>query len=263
MWTRRDLGAAALGMGAAAALPGASALAAPGRRSAPGAAFGLAPRVGANWAKHQSQSAARLLQLPAGVRLQAGPMGAVDRNGIAIWSRASWTGDFRVSFRTTKLDANVGAGPETLFLLLYFGVQGDGTPGRPASLAAWPAATTPYTHAYADHIRGARVTFYLQPPGASGEVQPISAAYFKADGSRNAVAASVNEGFPGLRGVTYGWTVRRTGDTVTVTQTGGGGRTRVARFTHPGFGEFAGSGSFGLLASPGRVADVTSFAVSR
>src|SRR4051812_19970938 len=74
MWTRRQLGAAALGAGMGPA-------AAP---AATDARFALAPDVAARWAKHQSESAPRLVQLPDGVRLRAGPMGAPDRNGLAI-----------------------------------------------------------------------------------------------------------------------------------------------------------------------------------
>lgn len=224
------------------------------------AAFALAPSAADGWATHRTQAAARLVQLPDGVRLEAGPMGAADRNGLAVWSRASWTGDFRASFETRKLDGNVGAGAESLFLLLYFGVRGDGTPGHPAGMADWPGSTTPYTHAYAEHVRGARLTFYFQAPGAAGEAAPVSAAYFKADGSRNPVPAESRVAFPGVHGVPYGWTVRRVGDVVTVMQNARGTR-RVVTIASTAFGRHAAAGSFGLLVSPGRRVQVTDFSV--
>lgn len=252
MLTRRSFGAAALGLGAA--LPIAS-----GAAAAASSSFSLGPGVAKRWAKHQSQSAPRLLQLPNGVRLQSGPMGAVDKNGLAIWSRASWTGDFRAAFKTRKLDANTGAGDQRLFLLFYFGVQGDGTQGRPANPADWPGSTVPYTHAYADHVRGARISFYLQLPG-DGETGPLGAAYFKADGSRNSVKPGRNVAFPGLRDVVYGWTIRRVGNAVTVTQTDGGA-SRSVTFSSPGFGQYAASGSFGLLVAPGRIVEVTDLTI--
>jgi hypothetical protein len=262
MITRRQLGAAALGAGAALT-GGAGGLAlVPRPADAATNPFALAPDVAARWAKHQSEPGPRLVQLDNGVRLRSGPMGAVDRNGLAIWSRASWTGDFRATFKTRKRDANVGVGDQSLFLLLYFGARGDGTPGHPASLADWPGSTTPYTHAYAEHVSGARLTFYFQPPGAAGEEQPVSAAYFKADGSRNPVAAAEAVLFPGRRGVAYGWTVRRVGDTVTVTQNDAGTKRSVS-FTSAAFTQFANAGSFGLLVAPGRAVEVRRFAVSR
>jgi hypothetical protein len=261
MWTRRQF-AAVLGMGIAVPAVGAAS-GATARPSATSSDFALGPRFDRHWAKHQSESTARLVQLPKGVGLQAGPMGAVNRNGLAIWSRTSWSeGDFRVRFKTRKLDTNVGAGSESLFLLFYFGVQGDGTPGHPVSLAEWPGSTVPYTHAYAEHIRGARITFYFQPPGATGETQPLSAAYFKADSSRNSVVAEATVNFPGLRGVLYGWTVHRVGDAVTVTQKGNGA-PRSVTFSSPAFGQFASAGSFGLLVSPGRHVQVTNFSVTK
>jgi hypothetical protein len=256
MWTRRRFGAAALGTGAV--LPAAGACAPPASaRAARDAAVNLG-----GWAVHRGQSSAQPVPIAGGVRLQAGPMGAVDRNGLAIWSPAPWAGDFRASFRTRKLDGNVGRGGESLFMLLYFGAQGDGTPSHPANMAAWPGSTVPYTHAYAEHVRGARITFYFQPPGAAGEVQPLSAAYFRADGSRNAVRGSSSTGFPGLRNVAYGWTVRRTGDAVTVTQSDGYARRSVT-FASAAFGQFAGAGHFGLLVSPGRTVEVAGFTLAR
>jgi hypothetical protein len=255
MWTRRRFGAAALGAGAI--LPAASACVPAATAGVVREATGLG-----GWAVHRGQSSAQLVAPPTGARLQGGPMGAVDRNGLAIWSPSPWAGDFRASFRTMKLDGNVGRGGESLFMLLYFGVQGDGTPGHPANMAGWPGSTVPYTHAYAEHIRGARITFYFQPSGAVGEVQPLSAAYFRADGSRNAIRGSSSVGFPGLRNVTYGWTVRRAGNAVTVTQADGAARRSVT-FSSAALGQFAGSGNFGLLVSPGRIVEVTGFSVAR
>lgn len=258
MWTRRQLGAAVLGT--AAASPVGNGLAA--RAAAIDGRFALAPRVGSRWAKHQHEQAPKLVQLRDGVRLQAGPMGAVDRNGLAIWSRALWGGgDFRLSFGTTKLDANVGVGSQSLFFLLYFGVQGDGGPGHPANLADWPATTVPYTHAYADHVRGARLSFYYQAPGANGETGPVGCAYFKADGSRNSIPPRGDAAFPGLRGVSYAWTVRRAGDAVTVRQKDGA-TIRSVTFASAALGQFAAAGNFGLLVAPGRDVDVTNFSVA-
>jgi hypothetical protein len=261
MWTRRQL-AAVLSMSVAVPAFGAAS-SAMARPTAKGSGFALAPSFDRYWAKHQSESMARLVQLPKGVGLQAGPMGAVDQNGLAIWSRTSWSeGDFRVRFKTRKLDANAGVGSESLFLLFYFGVQGDGTPDHPVNLAEWPGSTVPYTHAYAEHIRGARITFYFQPPSATGETQPLSAAYFKADGSRNSVQPESTVVFPGLRNVLYGWTVHRVGNAVTVTQRGDGA-PRSVTFSSEAFGQFASTGNFGLLVSPGRHVQVTNFSVKK
>ncbi len=69
-------------LGVAFGMPSASCAGA--RSPADPGPFALGPKVGSNWATHQSESTAQLVQLPTGVGLQAGAMGAVDRNGLAI-----------------------------------------------------------------------------------------------------------------------------------------------------------------------------------
>jgi hypothetical protein len=251
---------ASAALGVAFGMPSASCAGA--RTPADPGPFALGPKVGSNWATHQSESTAQLVQLPTGVGLQAGPMGAVDRNGLAIWSRSTWSeGNFQVSFKTRKLDANNGTGKESLFLLLYFGVQGKGTADYPVNLADWPGTTVPYTHAYAEHIRGARITFYYQPPGKNSETQTVSAACFNADGSRTSVKASSTVKFLQRRDVLYGWTVRRVGTVVTVTQNRAGAPRSVS-FTSPAFAPGTTPEHFGLLVSPGRYVQVTDFSVT-
>lgn len=260
MLTRRQL-AGALGLGPA--MP-AACVAAPASPPPAAAAdpFALAPLVGSNWARHQSGTAPQLLQLAAGVRLRAGPMGAVDRNGLAIWSRAAWPErDFQARLKTRKLDRNVGAGPQSLYLLLYFGVQGDGTAGHPTSPAAWPAGTVPFTHAYAQHIRGARLTFYFQPAGSTSETQPVALAWFNADGSRRSLRPVSPVSFVQERDVAHDWTVRRLGETVTVTQAVAG-KAETVTFRDPILARLPAPQHFGFLVSPGRDAQVTGFAVA-
>jgi len=71
---------------------------------------------------------------PDGIVLRSGPIAAGDSGHAVLWTKASFTGDLRIEYDYTRLDANRD---HTSVCILYFDATGLGTPEFPKDIFAW------------------------------------------------------------------------------------------------------------------------------
>lgn len=87
--------------------------------------------------------------------LASGPVAAGDAGHCVLWTRPSFAGDLRVSYRFTRLDANLDHVSVCILYLLASGV-----PPKPADIAAWSdERRVPRMHLYFDHMQCLHVSY--------------------------------------------------------------------------------------------------------
>ena len=257
-----------------AALTGAVALAASPLllrpRPALAADFGLTPDYSVNWGVHKDPVlGASVTQDVAGVTLKAAPYvysseaDLLARSSVVIWSRAPWTGDFKLSFEFTRLDGTTRTTGTGIGAMLYFHATGAGSNLHPASFADWPSAR-PSEDDYTRYGRGLRITwsnFNSVTPGNSNEMRlrsfEFTTAYPKKIGSDSAAK------FPFTKGVKYQLTFVRQGSKFTaIVKNTLTGRSEKASWTASQIRRFS-SGHFGIRHQPGREARYENFVIAR
>jgi hypothetical protein len=228
--------------------------------------YALSPDYRVRAAKHQAGGADSLVtQLAAGLgaQLKGGSVVGDDTNGLALWFTRRTTLDWDMSFTTKKLDATtpVGNALTEEMLLVYFGCTGNGG-SFPADVSAWPATTNPWSHNYRANLKGAALTLYNQTDAAATVAHTVALGIFKGDDTRTNVAGTTT--FPFVQNTVYTWTIRRRGETVTVSATDGA-TTWSDSFTAPAGATLAtnaDAGNIGLVVSPQRQIEVGDLTVT-
>jgi hypothetical protein len=230
--------------------------------------YALSPDYTARAAKHQAGGAdSSVVQLAAGLgaQLKGGSVVGDDTNGLALWFTRRTTLDWDMSFTTKKLDATTptsGALTEEL-MLVYFGCTGNGG-SFPADVSAWPATTNPWSHNYRANLKGAAITLYNQTDASATVAHAVALGIFKGDDTRTNVAPATGTLFPFVQNTVYTWTIRRRGETVSVSATDGA-TTWSDSFTAPSgttLATYADAGNIGLLVSAQRQVEVGDLTVT-
>jgi hypothetical protein len=223
--------------------------------------YALSPDYAAKYAKHQAAGADSLVtQLGAGLgaQLKGGSVVADDTNGLGLWAKRRTTLGWDVSFTTKKLDATTptsGALTEEL-MLVYFGCTGNGG-SFPTDVSAWPATTNPYSHNYRANLKGAALTLYNQTDANATVAHAVALGVFKGDDTRTNVTG-LGTIVPFVQNTVYTWTIKRRGETITVSVTDGA-TTWADSFTAPPgalLSTYADAGNIGLIVSPQRQIEV-------
>jgi hypothetical protein len=241
----------------------------------PAGQFRLAPDYTIDWATLRAPIPApsSVVQIGSpvstGVQMSGHTAGASGElvGNVALVSRnksgPGWTGGFTLK-RTDAFAPASGGG--AAFLILGFGMVGDGTTGRPADVAQWPGGMEPVSTEFRDHITGARLTFFFNN-NALGVDPPASVpslAVFNADGSVTTIAADGSPaGLNQARNFPFVYTLAlstASPPVLTLTQHDASVPTdRTITWTSALLGTRASpsQGSFVWLCTPGRVAQIT------
>jgi hypothetical protein len=241
----------------------------------PAGQFRLAPDYTIDWATLRAPIPApsSVVQIGSpvstGVQMSGHTAGASGElvGNVALVSRnksgPGWTGGFTLK-RTDAFAPASGGG--AAFLILGFGMVGDGTTGRPADVGQWPGGMEPVSTEFRDHTTGARLTFFFNN-NALGVDPPASVpslAVFNADGSVTTIAADGSPaGLNQARNFPFVYTLAlstASPPVLTLTQHDASVPTdRTITWTSALLGTRASpsQGSFVWLCTPGRVAQIT------
>jgi hypothetical protein len=192
-----------------------------------------------------------------GVVLAGGAVGTPTANNVAIWSRPQATGDFSISFTTrrTAVTTPIGTQTEGGLYLLVGAEAADAV--HPNNIAAWVSATQPSLAGYRAIVRAAVLPLYQRTQADASDQLAALLTLWNGDGTTTSVAPSTATTWPALSANDYLWTVRKTGNALTVSQRDPGGVTRTATFTSSSIGAIAADGNFGFVCTAGHSVQIT------
>jgi hypothetical protein len=228
----------------------------------PPQAMPLGPDMTDYWQVQKGGDGAAV-QTTTGMRIGGGTWGSDSVNTITVHTRLRHTGNYTITFKTKQTAQTDSTGGQTETRLgLVIGMRGKGDAAHPDNLMGWNPNFDPSITGYRDAVKGIVLQMYRRATGVTTNTRIAEATCWSADGtSPNPTAVGTLPIMNFVPGTTYSWTLTRSGNTLTLSQTDGV-TTKTATWTDTRVTTLGASGHIAFFCTAGLTVEVTDFAYS-